>query len=286
MADDRYPDEVEVREVGPRDGLQIEDPLAVDERIRLIDALSRTGLRAIEVGSFVHPVAVPSMANTDQVLAGIERVPGVRYRVLVPNLRGAEAAIAAGADEIEVVVSVSTTHNGKNLKMSTQDSVAQIALIVERAHAADTPVEGIVATAMGCPYEGAIAPDQVATLADELRTHGVDSLSFADTTGMGSPVVVTALLDELAAHGLPAADVALHFHNTRNTGMANLVVAAQHGVRRFDASRSAASGAVRSRREPPATCPPRMWCTCCTRWGARPASTSTPSSPWPSTSSG
>jgi hydroxymethylglutaryl-CoA lyase len=236
VAPDPYPRWVEVREVGPRDGLQNEDPIPVHERVRLIDALSQTGLRVIEVGSFVSARAVPSMAGTDQVLAGITRTPGVRYRVLVPNLRGAEAAITAGADEIEVVLSVSDTHNRKNLRMGTDESIDQIGAIVARAAEASVPVEAILATSFGCPYTGPVPAARVAGVAAQLQQLGVDTFSFADTTGMAGPHDVTALLDALEPRGLPPAVVALHFHNTRNTGMANLVVAAQHGVRRFDAS--------------------------------------------------
>ena len=236
MPIDRYPSSSEVREVGPRDGLQNEDPIPVEARIDLVDALSDTGLRAIEVGSFVRPDAIPAMAGTDRVLAAISRREGVRYRVLVPNLRGAELAVDAGADELEVVVSVSDTHNGRNLRMSVDDSVEQIRRVVERAASADVPVEAILATSFGCPYEGAVDPGRVVALAQQLRQAGVTTFSFADTTGMATPPAIIALLDELTAAGWPADDVALHLHNTRGTGLANLVVAAQRGVRRFDAS--------------------------------------------------
>jgi hydroxymethylglutaryl-CoA lyase len=236
MPIDHYPSSSEVREVGPRDGLQNEDPIPVEARIDLVDALSETGLRAIEVGSFVRPDAIPAMAGTDRVLASITRREGVRYRVLVPNLRGAGLAIDAGADELEVVVSVSGTHNRRNLKMSVDDSVEQIRRVVERAASADVPVEAILATSFGCPYEGAVDPGRVVALAQQLRRAGVTTFSFADTTGMATPLAIIALLDELTAAGWLADDVALHLHNTRGTGLANLVVAAQRGVRRFDAS--------------------------------------------------
>lgn len=236
MAADRYPTWSEVREVGPRDGLQNEDPIPVEARIDLIDALSTTGLQAIEVGSFVRADAIPAMAETDRVLAGITRVEGVRYRALVPNLRGADAAIDSGVDELEVVLSVSATHNGRNLKMTVDDSVAQIAGIVERAAAADVPVEAILATSFGCPYEGRIEPESVVEVADRLGAVGVSTFSFADTTGMATPPTIVALLDRLVAGGRPADSVALHLHNTRGTGLANLLVAAQRGVARFDAS--------------------------------------------------
>jgi hydroxymethylglutaryl-CoA lyase len=236
MPIDRYPSSSEVREVGPRDGLQNEDPIPVGARIDLVDALSETGLRAIEVGSFVRPDAIPAMAGTDRVLAAIARREGVRYRVLVPNLRGADLAVDAGADELEVVVSVSATHNARNLRMSVDDSVEQVRRVVERAASADVPVEAILATSFGCPYEGAVDPGRVVALAQQLRQAGVTTFSFADTTGMATPLTIIALLDELSAAGWSADDVALHLHNTRGTGLANLVVAAQRGVRRFDAS--------------------------------------------------
>lgn len=236
MAADSYPTWSEVREVGPRDGLQNEDPIPVEARIELIDALSTTGLRAIEVGSFVRADAIPAMAGTDRVMAGITRVDGVRYRALVPNRRGAEAAIDAGVDELEVVLSVSATHNGRNLKMTVHESVAQIAGIVERAGTAGVPVEAILATSFGCPYEGRIEPSAVLDVAQRLRERGVSTFSFADTTGMATPPAVVALLDVLDAGGWPADSVALHLHNTRGTGLANLVVAAQRGVARYDAS--------------------------------------------------
>ena len=236
MADSPYPTSSEVREVGPRDGLQNEPPIPVAERVRLVDALATTGLRAIEVGSFVSPGAVPSMAGTDRVLRAVTRVPGVRYRALVPNLHGARLALEAGADELEVVVSVSPTHNLRNLKMSVDDSVAQVAAVVTLAGTAGVPVEAIVATAFGCPYEGPITPTRTRELAERLRGAGVGAFSFADTTGMAVPTSITGLVDVLGAAGLGPSEIALHLHNTRGTGLANLVVAAQHGVRRFDAS--------------------------------------------------
>jgi len=233
---DRYPTTSEVREVGPRDGLQNEAPIPIEARVELIDALSLTGLAAIEVGSFIRSDAIPAMAGTDRVLAAISRHPDVRYRALVPNVRGAEQALEGGIDELEVVVSVSETHNRHNLNMSVGDSVDQIAAIVDRAAADDTPVEAILATSFGCPYEVYVEPAAVTTLATRLRDVGVTSFSFADTTGMGTPRSVGALIDALAHIALPAEEIALHLHNTRGTGLANLVIAAQRGVRRYDAS--------------------------------------------------
>jgi hydroxymethylglutaryl-CoA lyase len=231
-----WPTSVEIREVGPRDGLQNEDPVPVADRVRLIDALSHTGLRAIEAASFVHPDAIPPMAGSEDVMAAIERVAGVRYRTLVPNMRGMERALAAGTDEIEVVFSASDTHNRHNVRMGTEESLAQCISIIDESHRAGTPVEVIVATSFGCPYEGDIDPSRVADLAAAARDAGADAVAFADTTGMATPREVLELLDAAEQRGLAAPDTALHFHNTRNTGLANIVVALQRGVRKFDAS--------------------------------------------------
>ena len=228
---------VEIREVGPRDGLQNEDTIAVEQRVALIDALSGTGLRAIEAASFVHPKAIPPMAGSAEVMAGIERIPGVRYRALVPNARGAHDALACDVDEIEVVMSISETHNRKNIKMSPDDSVLQIVALTELSHSAGTPVEAILSTAFGCAYEGEIDPDRVAHYARRvLDEAGVDGLSFGDTSGMGSPRVVNELLDALEAQDVDVSTIGLHFHDTRNLGLANVLTSLQRGVRKFDAS--------------------------------------------------
>ncbi|MEO6469604.1 MAG: hydroxymethylglutaryl-CoA lyase [Acidimicrobiia bacterium] len=231
-----WPESVEVGEVGPRDGLQNEATVPIEDRIRLIDALSATGLRRIEAVSFVSPAAIPPMAGAGEVMAGITRVSGVAYRALVPNVKGAEFALAAAVDEIEVVVSASETHNRKNVKRSVADSVAAAAELTALAHEAGTPVEAIVSTAFGCPYEGDVPEARVAELARQLRDGGADRLSFGDTTGMATPRRVQTLLDALAAVGVAAQEVGLHFHNTRGTGLANVVIALERGVTRFDAS--------------------------------------------------
>jgi hydroxymethylglutaryl-CoA lyase len=231
-----WPSSVEIGEVGPRDGLQNEAPVALADRIRLIDALSRTGLRRIEAVSFVSPRAIPAMAGAAEVMAAITRVPGVSYRALVPNVRGAEDALAAGADEIEVVVSASETHNRKNVRRSVDESIVAAQDLTHLAHAAATPVEAIVSTAFGCPYEGDVPESRVAEVAARLRTGGADRLSFGDTTGMATPRRVGTLLDALDEFGVDPAGVGLHFHNTRGTGLANVVTALERGVTRFDAS--------------------------------------------------
>jgi hydroxymethylglutaryl-CoA lyase len=232
----RLPETVEICEVGPRDGLQNEDPVAVDERVRLVDALSHTGLKRIEAASFVSPKAIPPMAGAADVMDRIERVPGVTYRALVPNEKGAELAIAAQADELEVVVSASETHNQRNVKRTVDESLAGAERLIEMAHGAGLPVDGIVSTAFGCPYEGDVEVARVAATAARLLADGADSVSFGDTTGMATPVRVDALLDELDRLGVDRAQIGLHFHNTRGTGLANVLTALERGVRRFDAS--------------------------------------------------
>jgi hydroxymethylglutaryl-CoA lyase len=231
----RLPSSITIREVGPRDGLQSEDPISTTAKVELIDRLSVTGVSRIEAVSFVHPKAIPQMADADAVWAGINRNPLVRYCALVPNSRGTERAIEAGFGEIEVVVSASDTHNRSNVNRSTDDSLEDIAAIIEQAHAAGASIEVIVSTAWGCPFEGDVAPERVIAVARRAVEAGADSLTYGDTTGMATPTRVEDLITRTrAAFGeLP---LALHFHNTRGTGLANLLTALQLGVTHFDAS--------------------------------------------------
>jgi hydroxymethylglutaryl-CoA lyase len=231
-----WPARVEIREVGPRDGLQNEEPVAVAERVRLIDALSGTGLRRIEAAAFVSPRAIPPMAGAEEVRAAIDRRAGVVYSALVPNAKGAERAIDANADELELVVSASETHNQKNVRRSVAESLIGARDVVELAHQAGVEAEAIVSTAFGCPYEGDIAPERVAQLAGHLIDAGADRLSFGDTTGMATPRRVDDVLDALDRAGIAPDRVGLHFHNTRGTALANVIAALGRGVVRFDAS--------------------------------------------------
>jgi hydroxymethylglutaryl-CoA lyase len=231
-----WPDRVDVREVGPRDGLQNEAPVSVDQRVRLIDALSETGLRFIEAASFVSPTAIPPMAGAGEVMARITRRPGVVYSALVPNPKGAELATAAGADELEIVVSASETHNQKNVHRTVAESLIGAHDVVEIGHGAGVQVEAIVSTAFGCPYEGDVASERVAQIAGHLIDAGADRLSFGDTTGMATPRRVADLLGALDRAGVTSDRIGLHFHNTRGTALANVVLALGRGVTRFDAS--------------------------------------------------
>jgi hydroxymethylglutaryl-CoA lyase len=234
----RWPAAVDVRDVGPRDGLQNEDPVPLEARVELIDALATTGLRRIEAVSFVRADAIPAMAGAADVMAKIERRTGVEYGALVPNPRGASDALAAGVDSIEVVVSASETHNQRNVRRSVAESVAGIHEIVTLARGVSPaiPVEGIISTAFGCPYEGDIAPERVAQLAGHLLDAGCEWLSFGDTTGMATPRRVDDVLDALEAARVDLATVGLHFHDTRGTALANVLAGLERGVTRYDAS--------------------------------------------------
>jgi hydroxymethylglutaryl-CoA lyase len=232
----QWPARVDIREVGPRDGLQNEKAVPVAARVRLIDALSATGLRAIEAASFVRADAIPPMAGAEEVMAAIDRQPGVIYSALVPNVKGAERAIAAGADELELVVSASETHNQHNVRRTVGESLVAARELVELAHAQDVAIEGIVSTSFGCPYEGDVAPERVAQVAGHLLDAGVDRLSFGDTTGMATPRRVHELLDALVTAGISPDRVGLHFHDTRGTALANVITGLERGVTRYDAS--------------------------------------------------
>ena len=229
------PERLSLREVGPRDGLQNEDPVSTAAKVALIDTLSATGVGRIEAVSFVHPLAIPQMADAAEVWAGITPNPDVRYSALVPNLRGAQRALAAGFSEIEVVVSASDTHNRKNLNRSTDESLDDIAAIVDLVHGQGGTCQVIVATAWGCPYEGDVPVERVVSVATRAMRDGADSLAYGDTTGMATPTRVTSLVGETrSAH--PDVSLLLHFHNTRGTGLANVLAALQVGVSEFDAS--------------------------------------------------
>jgi hydroxymethylglutaryl-CoA lyase len=231
----RLPSRVTLREVGPRDGLQNEAPVPTDGKIALIDALAKTGLRRIEAVSFVHPKAIPQMGDAAEVWSRISREPGVEYSVLVPNLTGAQRALDAGATAIEVVVSASDSHNRANVNRSTQDSLDDIGTIVDRVHAGGATCQVVVATSWGCPYEGDVPVSRVLSVARAAIDAGADSLAYGDTTGMATPRRVEQLVEQTRAE-LPDVPLTLHFHNTRGTGLANVLTALQLGVTEFDAS--------------------------------------------------
>ena len=229
------PDRISLREVGPRDGLQNEAPVPTESKVALIDALSRTGLSRIEAVSFVHPKAIPSMADAAQVWSAVTKSADVRYSALVPNLRGAQRALEAGFREIEVVVSASDTHNTKNVNRTTDESLDDIAVLLQAAHDVGATCQVIVSTAFGCPYEGDVPVSRVVDVVARALADGADGVSYGDTTGMATPGRVTALVGETRMR-FPDAALNLHFHNTRGTGLANVLAALQLGVVDFDAS--------------------------------------------------
>jgi hydroxymethylglutaryl-CoA lyase len=229
------PTRISVREVGPRDGLQNEDPVPSTAKIALIDQLAKTGVGRIEAVSFVRAEAIPQMADADQVWAGVTRDPAVRYSALAPNLRGARRALDAGFTEVEVVVSASDTHNRKNVNRGTEQSLDEIAVILDEAHQRGATCQVIVSTAWGCPYEGDVPVERVVAVAGRAVADGADSISFGDTTGMATPRRVWDLVGSFRS-AYPEMPLNLHFHNTRGTGLANVLAALEMGVDDFDAS--------------------------------------------------
>ena len=216
---------VDIREVGPRDGLQAEQPVPPEQRVRLIAALLDAGVMHIEVCSFVSPKAVPSMAGAADVVKALPK-SDVRYVALVPNLKGGELAVEAGIEELSVTISASAAYNEKNVRMSIDESVEAIKGIC----ALGLPTDAVISCAFGSPYEGDIAPGHVAALARRLTDAGATTLTLADTTGMATPRRID---DVLQATG---ADVGLHLHETRGTALVNAYAALQRGVNRFDTS--------------------------------------------------
>jgi hydroxymethylglutaryl-CoA lyase len=216
-----------IREVGPRDGLQPEDPVPVGERVELIEALVATGVRTIEAVAFVSPKAVPQMAGAAEVLAGVRRVEGVRYVALVPNVKGAELALAAGVDGLSLTVSASEAYSQRNVHMSVEESLGQVAAI-RAAVGDDLPLDTVVSCAFGSPYEGDLAPADVSGIGTRALDGGSSTVTFADTTGMATPRRVAELVEIFGP------DVGLHLHDTRGVALANAFAALQLGVRRFD----------------------------------------------------
>ncbi|SAL48968.1 hydroxymethylglutaryl-CoA lyase [Caballeronia cordobensis] len=226
-----------VQEVAPRDGLQIEKQwVETEDKIALIDGLSACGFTRIEAGSFVSPKAIPALRDGDAVFNGIRRSLRTIYVALVPNAKGAERALAAQADELNLVMSASQTHNRANMRMSCEASLAGFGDIVKRVQGdADVTLNATIATAFGCPFEGRIDEDRVVSIARTYREMGIAGVTLADTTGMANPRQVARLVARVLEH-VPAADLTLHFHNTRGLGLANVLAAYDVGARRFDAA--------------------------------------------------
>ena len=231
---------VRIYEVGPRDGLQNEPGvIGVDRKVALIDLLSTSGLRDIEVGSFVSPKWVPQMADTDRVLAGLHPVAGVRYGVLVPNMRGWEGFVAARVPgvtyEVAVFISASEGFSRSNLNCTIAESVARLTPVVRAAEAAGVGVRGYISCVTDCPFDGAVPPDAVARAARMLRAVAPMPLSLGDTIGKGTPYRVAAMLKAVVDEA-PVTELAGHFHDTGGRALSNIRAALDLGVRAFDSA--------------------------------------------------
>jgi isopropylmalate/homocitrate/citramalate synthase len=235
--------DVRIYEVGPRDGLQNEaQPIPTDTKLRFIDLLAEAGLREIEATSFVAPGAIPQLADADDLLPRLERRPGVRYPVLVPNVRGLERAIAAGADAVCVFTAASESFTRHNIGMSIAESLDAFRPVIDHARQAGWWTRGYLSTAFGCPYEGPIAESAVLDVAQRLLELGVDELSVGDTIGVAGPADVRRVTGALAGAGIGPDRVAMHFHDTRGTAVANVATALGLGIRCFDASTGGTGG--------------------------------------------
>ena len=230
------PQHVRLVEVGPRDGLQNEkQPISVADKVRLVDDLSAAGLSYIEVGSFVSPKWVPQMAGSDEVFARIKQKTGITYAALTPNLKGFEGALAAGVKEVAVFAAASEAFSQKNINCSISDSLERFVPVMEAAKANGVRVRGYVSCVLGCPYDGAIDPQQVAHVAAELFAMGCYEVSLGDTIGTGTPGATRQLIEVVGAQ-VPRDKLAGHFHDTYGQALANIYASLLEGVSVFDSS--------------------------------------------------
>jgi hydroxymethylglutaryl-CoA lyase len=237
------PEGVRIREVGPRDGFQNEpEVLATADKVRLIDCLSRTGLRRLEVTSFVRPDVIPQLSDAEEVLRRIERREGVSYTVLIPNEKGLERALEVSQeggerlfDEVNLFLSASETHNRKNVNRSIEESLQGLERVIERARGEGLRCEGVISVSFGCPYEGDVPEDRVFGIAKRLADAGCEEVAFGDTTGMANPLQVRSFFEQ-AHERLPGVELTAHFHNTRGQGLANVLAALEVGVDSFESS--------------------------------------------------
>ncbi|AMK72500.1 hydroxymethylglutaryl-CoA lyase [Bacillus subtilis] len=237
-----YPKKVKIKEVGPRDGLQNEPVwIATEDKITWINQLSRTGLSYIEITSFVHPKWIPALRDAIDVAKGIDRLKGVTYAALVPNQRGLENALEGGINEACVFMSASETHNRKNINKSTSESLHILKQVNNDAQKANLTTRAYLSTVFGCPYEKDVPIEQVIRLSEALFEFGISELSLGDTIGAANPAQVETVLEALLAR-FPANQIALHFHDTRGTALANMVTALQMGITVFDGSAGGLGG--------------------------------------------
>lgn len=231
-----FPKYIKIVEVSPRDGLQNEPKnLPVTVKIELINRLSVTGLRVIETGSFVSPKWIPQMADSDKVLQGIDQKPGITYPVLVPNLKGFEAALAAGAKEIAIFAAASETFSQKNINCSIAESMNRFNEVMLQAKKNNIDVRGYVSCVLGCPYEGEIKPEAVALVAEQLHSMGCYEISLGDTIGVGTPGKAQQLI-EIVTRRVPREYLAVHFHDTYGQALANIFAVLERGIAVVDSS--------------------------------------------------
>lgn len=243
MSLENLPRSVRVREVGPRDGFQNEpEVIATEDKIRLIDMLAGTGLKRIEVTSFVRPDVIPQLADAQEVLDGIARPDGVSFSVLIPNRRGLDRALERRDrfDEASFFLSASETHNRKNVNRSVEESIVGLEETIPEATRAGLRCEGVIATSFGCPYEGEVPVENVLSLAIRLARAGCAEVGFGDTTGMANPVQVrrffAVVRERFATEGLSEIELTAHFHDTRGQGLANALAALEEGIDSFESS--------------------------------------------------
>ena len=232
------PRSVRIREVGPRDGFQNEpEVIPTDAKVRLIDCLSQTGLRRLEVTSFVRADVIPQLADAEEVLRTIKRNPHIAYSVLIPNERGLERALAGAFefDEVNLFLSASETHNRKNVNRSVEESLSGLERVVARAREAGLRCEGVISVSFGCPYEGEVPLERVFGIARRRAEAGCEEIAFGDTTGMANPMQVRGFFAR-AFEELPGVELTAHFHNTRGQGLANVLAALESGVESFESS--------------------------------------------------
>ncbi|MCY7487827.1 MULTISPECIES: hydroxymethylglutaryl-CoA lyase [Paenibacillus] len=231
-----WPASVTIKEVGPRDGLQNEKVfVATEDKIAWINQLSGTGMKSLEITSFVNPKWIPALADAAEVAKGIKRMPGITYSALVPNRQGLERALEANVDEAAVFMSASETHNQRNINKSINVTFPILREVVQAALSAGKSVRGYVSTVFGCPYEGPVSIDEVIRVSDTLFEMGISELSLGDTIGIANPKQVQDVLDMLLKR-FDAKKLALHFHDTRGTALANILVSMDMGITTFDAS--------------------------------------------------
>jgi hydroxymethylglutaryl-CoA lyase len=232
------PTRVRIREVGPRDGFQNEpETIPTDAKVRLIDQLARTGLKRLEVTSFVRADVIPQLADAEQVLDSIDPPDDVAISVLIPNEKGLENALRQRErfHEINVFLSASETHNRKNVNRSIEESLTGLEAVLARARGEGLRCEGVISTSFGCPYEGHVPPDRVFEIGGRLTAAGAEEIGFGDTTGMANPAQVRDFFPA-ARDALPGVELTAHFHNTRGQGLANVLAALEAGVESFESS--------------------------------------------------